>query len=118
MMRLWIAAAAALAAAFPAYAQPAKTAPVDYSKSSSWLCLPGNPDVCSAPLATVALNPNGYGNISKSVPARNPPLDCFYVYPTVSRDNGLNSDLNMSEENFAAAAQAARLASVCMVYAP
>jgi hypothetical protein len=118
MMRFWVAAIAALAGAFPALAQTAKPAPVDYSKSSSWLCLPGNPDVCSAPLATVALNPNGYGSVGRSVPASNPPVDCFYVYPTVSRDNGLNSDLNMSEEIAAAAAQAARFSSACKVYAP
>ena len=117
-MRLMIAAAAALAAAVPAHAQPARPAPVDYSKGSSWLCLPGNPDICSAPLATVALNSNGYGLVRKAVPAKDPPLDCFYVYPTVSRDNGLNSDLNMSEETAAALAQAARFSTVCKVYAP
>ena len=116
-MRLMIAAVAAFAA-MPASAQPARPAPVDYSKASSWLCLPGNPDVCSAPLATTALNPNGYGSTGKSTVATNPPLDCFYVYPTVSRDNGLNSDLNMSEEIGVTAAQVARFSSVCKVYAP
>jgi hypothetical protein len=117
MMRVLI-AAAALVPAVPAAAQPARPAPVDYSKASSWLCLPGNPDVCSAPLATVAVNANGYGSVGRSLPADNPPIDCFYVYPTVSRDQGLNSDLNMSEEIGAAAAQAARFSSVCKVYAP
>jgi hypothetical protein len=118
MMRFMIAAAAALAAVSPASAQTARPALVDYSKASSWLCLPGNPDVCSAPLATVSLRPNGFGLVSKSFPAKDPPLDCFYVYPTVSRDNGLNSDLNMAEESAAAVAQAARFSSVCKVYAP
>jgi hypothetical protein len=117
MMRSLLAAVAALAAV-PAAAQPARPAPIDYAKASSWLCLPGNPDVCSAPLATTALNPNGYGSTGRSPVAKDPPLDCFYVYPTVSRDNGLNSDLNMSEEIAAAAAQAARFSSVCKVYAP
>ena len=116
-MRYLLAAVAALAAA-PVVAQPARPAPVDYSKESSWLCLPGRADVCSAPLATTALNPNGYGSTGNSRPAKSPPLDCFYVYPTVSRDNGLNSDLNMSEEIATAAAQAARFSSVCKVYAP
>ncbi|MCL6684750.1 DUF3089 domain-containing protein [Sphingomonas alba] len=118
-MRLLIAAAASLLVAItPSSAQPTKPATVDYAQDSSWLCLPGRADVCSAPLATVALNASGYGSIGKSVPAKDPPLDCFYVYPTVSRDNGMNSDLNMNEENFAAAAQAARFSSVCKVYAP
>ena len=114
-MRFLFAAALSLAAASPAAAQPAA---VDYSKDASWLCLPGRADICSAPLPTVALNANGYGSVGRSVPAKDPPLDCFYVYPTVSRDNGLNSDLTMSEEISAAAAQAARFSSVCKVYAP
>ena len=117
-MRFWIAAVAALAAAVPVAAQPTAPAPVDYSKDSNWLCLPGKADVCSAPMATTTVNPTGYGKHSNSSPAKGPPLDCFYVYPTVSRDNGLNSDLEMSEEIPTAAAQAARFSSVCKVYAP
>ena len=117
-MRFWVVAAAAFAAAVPTSAQPPAAAPVDYAKDANWLCLPGKADVCSTPLPTVALNANGYGSVGKSVPAKDPPLDCFYVYPTVSRDNGLNSDLDMSEEISATADQAARFSSVCKVYAP
>ncbi len=29
-------------------------------------------------------------------PAKNPPIDCFYVYPTVSTEPGGNSDLNIT----------------------
>jgi hypothetical protein len=55
-----IAAAAALAAAAsaPAAAQAPSPAP-DYSKESSWLCLPGRADVCSTPLPTTPLHPKG-----------------------------------------------------------
>ena len=35
------------------------------------------------------------GPVARQRPAANPPIDCFYVYPTVSRDPGLNSDLDM-----------------------
>ena len=63
-----------------------RTAAPDYSKDSSWLCLPGRKDICSTPLPTTALNPNGYGSTGLSTVAKDPPLDCFYVYPTVSRD--------------------------------
>ena len=115
MRFLFTAAASLLAAAAPAVAQPAA---VDYSKDINWLCLPGRADICSAPLPTVALHTNGYGSVGRSVPAKDPPVDCFYVYPTISRDNGLNSDLNMSEELGAAVAQAARFSSACKVYAP
>jgi len=120
LRRFWVPAFAGMTmlGSVPAVAQPATPTTVDYAKDSNWLCLPGRTDVCSAPLATVALNANGYGSVGKSVPAKDPPLDCFYVYPTVSRDDGMNSDLNMNEETFAAAAQAARYASVCKVYAP
>lgn len=116
-MRFMIAVAAAFAAV-PAAAQSARPAAVDYSNESSWLCLPGHADVCSTPLATTALNPNGYGSTGRSTVAKDPPLDCFYVYPTVSRDAALNSDLDMSEEIAAASSQAARFSSVCKVYAP
>jgi hypothetical protein len=117
MRRLVVTLAALIAA--PATAQPTPAPPpIDYSKSSNWLCLPGRADVCSTPLPTTALNPNGYGSTGRSTVAKDPPLDCFYVYPTVSRDQALNSDLNMSEEIGTAAAQAARFSSVCKVYAP
>ena len=64
------------------------------------------------------MNPTGYGARTVSRPAATPPIDCFYVYPTVSRDNGLNSDLVMDVENDLAAAQFARFSSVCRPFAP
>jgi hypothetical protein len=116
MRILSLIAAAGLAAAAPL---PAQTpAAPDYTKVATWLCLPGRADVCSTPLATTALNPNGYGSVGKSSVAKDPPVDCFYVYPTVSQDPGLNSDLNVSEEKRAAEEQFARFASVCRTFAP
>ena len=110
---------AALAAAAPATAQAPATAAPDYSKTSSWLCLPGRSDVCSTPLPTTALNPNGYGSTGRSTVAKDPPVDCFYVYPTVSRDQGMNSDLKVDGSELGAAkVQFARFASVCRTYAP
>lgn len=119
MMRTILAFAAALLTAPPATAQ-AQAAPAapDYSKDSTWLCLPGRADTCSTPLSTTALNPNGYGSKGQSAVAKDPPLDCFYVYPTVSRDEGMNSDLNPSEEKLAAQTQFTRFASVCRTFAP
>ena len=129
-MRFIIAAAAALAAGTPLSAQPAATpvsaqpapaaaAAPDYSLDAAWLCLPGASDVCSRPLGTAALNPNGYGSVGQVVPAKNPPADCFYVYPTVSRDPGLSSDLSPGPEEAAAAlTQLARFGTVCRPLAP
>jgi Protein of unknown function (DUF3089) len=102
----------------PALATPAAPAAPDYANAASWLCRPGRADVCALPLATADLNPDGYGPVSRSAPAADPPIDCFYVYPTVSRDPGLNSDLTASEEQPTAAAQFARFASVCRTFAP
>ncbi len=107
-------------AAVPVSAQQSAQLPAapDYSRDSAWLCLPGRADVCSKPLQTTELGPSGYGaNVSDPV-AKDPPLDCFYVYPTVSNDSGLNSDLNVSEEIDVAEVQFTRFATVCRTFAP
>jgi hypothetical protein len=117
LIRLF-AAAASLFAAAPVAAQELASAP-DYAKEANWLCLPGRDDACSKPLPTTALNPNGYGSTGLVKPATNPPIDCFYVYPTVSRDPGDNSDLVPGlEEQGAAWVQFARYGSVCRTFAP
>ena len=113
--------AAAIACAVPAGAQPSAPASStpDYTKDSSWLCLPGRKDVCSTPLPTTGLSPHGYGPTGLSTVAKNPPLDCFYIYPTVSTDAGMNSDMSPGrEEKLAAETQFARFASVCRPFAP
>jgi hypothetical protein len=47
------------------------------------------------------------------------PVDCFYVYPTVSRETTANADLTVQpEETDAAVAQASRFSQVCRVWAP
>ena len=119
-MRKILLALAMLVPAAPAAAQPqAAPAAVDYASEANWLCLPGRADPCGRPLATVALNPNGYGSLAESRPAANPPIDCFYVYPTVSRDPGLNSDLVPGvEEQGTAMVQFARFSTLCRTYAP
>lgn len=110
------AALAALSGA-PVEAQAPAPAP-DYSKESAWLCLPGRNDTCSKMLPTTALGPNGYGSMVEDAVASYPPVDCFYVYPTVSRDPGLNSDLDVDEERGITQTQFARFASVCRTFAP
>jgi len=124
------AAAAALWLATPALAQeltPEQGGPVDvgssrivnYTSPTAWLCLPGRADPCGGPLATTALNANGYGSSGQVLPNKEARVDCFYVYPTVSRDPDLNSDLTPGlEENGTVAVQLARFGSVCRTYAP
>ena len=93
---------------------------VDYARQANWLCLPGRKDICAVPLATTELPATGYGARFVASPAKDPPVDCFYVYPTVSRDAGMNSDLEPSdgEELYAAQNQAARFGAVCRLFAP
>jgi hypothetical protein len=112
-------ALASLAAA-PVLAQSSAQVPAapDYARDSEWLCLPGRADVCSKPLQTTELGPSGYGSSVADPVAKDPPIDCFYVYPTVSNDPGLNSDLNVSEEKDVAEVQFARFATVCRTFAP
>lgn len=107
----------------PAPAAPAAAAivaPPDYSRDDAWLCLPGRRDACSTALPTAALEPRGYGAVATHRVAADAPVDCFYVYPTVSRDPGLNSDLNpgQTEEQGAALVQFSRFAEVCRPFAP
>jgi hypothetical protein len=104
--------------------QPAQTAQVqpaavNYELERNWLCLPGRDDICSTPLATTLLEPSGYRARTASSVAKSPAIDCFYVYPTVSRDQGLNSDLDVgAEERRAVEAQFARFAGACRTFAP
>ena len=113
-----IAAAAALwLAAPPAPAMAHQD--LNYAEDSLWLCLPGRADACGGPLATTVLNPDGYGSPGQALPNKAAAVDCFYVYPTVSRDTSLNSDITPGLEEIATAAvQLARFGSVCRMFAP
>ena len=52
-------------------------------------------------------------------PAGRPEVDCFYVYPTVSKATALNAPLAVDDSLVAVArAQAARFGEVCRVFAP
>jgi hypothetical protein len=56
--------------------------------------------------------------VTPRVPAR-PPVDCFYVYPTVSPQPGTNADKAKDPELAAIAGQqAARFSQACRVFAP
>jgi hypothetical protein len=95
---------------------PAKN---DYSTASNWLCLPGHEDACSADEDATVVTADGTLKHEKFRAAENAPVDCFYVYPTVSRDPGVNSDMLPGTEEMAVIAQQfARFGSVCKTYAP
>jgi len=109
----------AVASLFAFQASAGVAAP-DYAKPERWLCLPGRTDICTTPLKTTALNANGYGSTGQSEVTKDASVDCFVVYPTVSRDSGMNSDLTPGdgEEKAAIVSQFARFAGSCRIFAP
>ena len=85
-----------------------------------WLCKPGlgsNP--CLSSEETTDVLGNGGTFVQHPQPAASPPIDCFYVYPTVSSQNVKNATFEIDPEQEAiAVSQASRFSQVCNVYAP
>jgi hypothetical protein len=100
--------------------RPTATAIASTPSDTVWLCRPGianNP--CAGNLDTTAIEADGTTRVETAQAAKDPPIDCFYVYPTVSRQAGPNADLTIDpEERAVATAQAARFSQVCRVFAP
>jgi hypothetical protein len=108
------AAAMAVALALTLLAAPAG--------ATVWLCKPGvKPDPCAPGLSTTVYNaPLTMATGTHHPKAeKNPPIDCFYVYPTVSDEKTPNSDLKIQDtETSIALYQASRYSQYCKVYAP
>jgi hypothetical protein len=85
-----------------------------------WLCRPGQADdPCEADRTATVVRADGTERVQHTSGAAAPPIDCFYVYPTVSHEPGENADLTVQPaETDVAVAQASRFSSVCKVYAP
>jgi hypothetical protein len=110
-------AGTALAQAPAANTEPLQHA--DWTQDENWLCLPNRQDACTIPLDTAVVAANGSMSHEKFKPAKNPAVDCFYVYPTVSLDPYSSSDLVAGvEERAVIERQFARLASECRTFAP
>jgi hypothetical protein len=103
-------------------AQQADTAPPkpnDYADGKTWLCRPGRQDACAIDHTTTVVAADG--KLSKETWTADPnaPIDCFYVYPTISTDPTPNSDMNADPaERNVIKQQFARFASKCKPYAP
>jgi hypothetical protein len=91
-----------------------------YADPAHWMCRPDTDDVCDHDLDATSVRASGQVRLERWHPARSPKIDCFYVYPTISTDEGGNSDLvpGDDQELFVVRQQAARLGSVCRVFAP
>jgi hypothetical protein len=111
---------AAAAQTAPAAQPPVDTTkPNDYSDPKSWLCRPGAHDACDIDETTTVVAADGKLTTETWKADPNAPIDCFYVYPTVSTDPGDYSDMipdpaeiNVVKQQFA------RFASKCKPYAP
>ncbi len=91
----------------------------DYSEGDNWLCRPGRQDACAADQTTTVVAKDGKLTREPWKANPNAAIDCFYVYPTVSRDPGGNSDMVAGpEETGVVATQLARFGSQCRIYAP
>jgi len=85
-----------------------------------WLCEPGMQDnPCRDNLETTVYSPSGESRVENPPLPADPPVDCFYVYPTVSEQPSSNANKDVDPELIAIArAQAARFSQTCRVYAP
>src|ERR1700748_357588 len=85
--------AGAVATSAAAQAPDPKIPHADYANPALWLCRPDLKDNrCKVDLDATAIAANGKTSIEKFVPAKDPKIDCFFVYPTVSMDPGWQSD--------------------------
>lgn len=111
MRGILLAGALALATAFGAVA-PAHAA-------TEWLCKPGlADDACAIGQATTRFTPRGE-RIDVRTPRTDRRIDCFYLYPTVSDEPGIQASKAIRPElRSIARYQAARYGSRCRVYAP
>ena len=112
--RTWLAVAflaasfAFIAAVMPSFAK---------AEDTVWICKPGlADDLCAGSISTKAGNPAQTIGFDRP---DNPPVDCFYVYPTVSAQETPNANLDKDPEVKRVVVQQARMFSrVCDVYAP
>lgn len=113
-----LAIGAALGLGAPANAQaPARN---DYAKPEAWLCWPGKTgDACAVDLTTTVLKADGAASVETFKADPKAQIDCFYVYPTVSNDPGIVSDMTAGPEELnVVKQQLARFGSKCRIYAP
>jgi hypothetical protein len=114
-VRNWLLTAALVLSAAPVQAQTSN----DYSDDKNWLCRPGRQDACGVDLTATVVAADGTLTPEPWKAEPNAPIDCFYVYPTISTDQAPNSDMNPDPAELNVIRQQfARFGSVCKLYAP
>ena len=114
-LRVWLLATLGAAALIV----PGVTAGVARAETT-WLCKPGlSENPCESSEETTVEPGEGSTSVEDPKPASNPPIDCFYIYPTVSSQSTENANVEIGpEEKQVAIDQASRFSQQCKVYAP
>lgn len=103
-----------------AFAQPRAASPSpDYGNPQAWLCRPNRLGACDVDLSTTVIDRDGRATVEQAQLDRTAPVDCFYVYPTVSTDTTEHSDLVPNDaERSVVRLQLARFGTKCRLFAP
>lgn len=98
----------------------APDAPLDYANPANWVCWPGaTPNACDVDLSTTVIKADGTMALEPFKADPDAPIDCFYVYPTVSTDPGVLANPAVeAAERRVVEQQFARLGASCRLYAP
>jgi hypothetical protein len=119
---LLLLAASGCGAGSPSEASPTEGASGGGGGNSStvWLCRPGQAgDPCTTPQTATVVPASGARTVQSGDANLASKFDCFYVYPTVSRQKSANANLTVQPVEVATAiAQVSRFSSVCRIWAP
>src|SRR5262245_2725851 len=90
-----------------------------YGGTANWICHPDRDDDQCHDLSATEMVSGGSTSRADLALAEDPPVDCFYVYPTSSSDPAPLADLDVDDsEESSVRAQAAPFATTCRVFAP
>ncbi len=80
--------------------EPEVTASREVTQQTLWLCGPAAADdACTGALDATVVAADGTRSVEPFVPDHDPPIDCFYVYPTVSQAGSRNAPLEVTDAN-------------------
>jgi hypothetical protein len=104
----------------PASASTLRSAHHPVSPKTVWLCRPGLlNDPCATSLNATTVSSNGTSSAVPPQTKAKQKVDCFFVYPTVSAELRVNSDLRIQPAEVGVAEdEAERFSQVCKVWAP
>jgi len=100
-------------------ASAAELARNNYFYPENWLCRPDRNEACEGDLTATVVDASGKMTRQSFHSDPSAPIDCFYVYPTVSREQTPISDMTETqEERNVARQQFAPFGAKCRLFAP